>query len=96
MNEPVQTFASVWDALEGTPAAAAGMRVRSELMMAVLTTVETWGGRPAKSATRLGLTRSRFDELLRGQVDGFRLDELVDVAERAGLGVHLDVNPRAA
>ena len=36
-------FASVWDALEDSPAEAANMRMRSELMIAVQQTVADWG-----------------------------------------------------
>ena len=32
---PGQVFASVWDALEDSPAEAANMRMRSELMIAI-------------------------------------------------------------
>ena len=38
-----QTYASVWDALEATPEAAASMRVRAELMIAVQRYVEASG-----------------------------------------------------
>lgn len=34
-DEPVQTFASVWDTLEETPETAANMRLRSEPAIAV-------------------------------------------------------------
>jgi len=38
-----QVFASVWDALEDSPAEAANMRLRSELMSAVKQAVAGWG-----------------------------------------------------
>lgn len=38
-----QTYTSVWDALEDTPEAAASMRVRAELMIAVQRYVEASG-----------------------------------------------------
>ena len=40
---PGQVFASVWDALEDSPAEAANMRLRSELMVAVKQAVAGWG-----------------------------------------------------
>ena len=51
-DEPVQTFASVWDALEETPEEAANMRLRSELAIRVRTTVEEWGLTQAQAARR--------------------------------------------
>jgi hypothetical protein len=44
-DEPVQTFASVWDALAETPEEAANMRLRSVLAIAVRGAVEGAAGR---------------------------------------------------
>ena len=44
-----QTYASVWDALEDTPEAAASMRVRAELMIAVQRYVEANGETQAQA-----------------------------------------------
>jgi len=38
-----EVFASVWDALEDSPAEAANMRLRSELMIAIKHAVDGWG-----------------------------------------------------
>ena len=95
-DEPVQTFASVWDALEETPEAAAHMRLRSELAIAVRAAVEGWGLTQAEAARRLGVTQPRLNDLLRGRVARFSLDALVGLAERAGLSVRLEVGREAA
>jgi len=39
-----RAFESVWDALEDSPAEAAHMRLRSDLMIAVQEAVAGWGG----------------------------------------------------
>ncbi len=95
-KEPVQTFASVWDALEETPEESAHMRLRSELMMAVHGVVEGWKLTQAKSAKRLGVTQPRLNDLLRGRISRFSLDSLVGLAERAGLVVHMEITREAA
>jgi predicted XRE-type DNA-binding protein len=95
-DEPVQSFASVWDALEETPEAASHMRLRSELAIAVRTAVEGWGLTQAEAARRLGVTQPRLNDLLRGRVGHFSLDALVGLAERAGLTVRLEVGREAA
>jgi predicted XRE-type DNA-binding protein len=41
-DEASQSFASVWDAIEETPEAAANMRRRSDLMVAIQSAVEGW------------------------------------------------------
>ncbi|HEX3948852.1 MAG TPA: XRE family transcriptional regulator [Steroidobacteraceae bacterium] len=90
-----QTFASVWDALEDTAAEAANMRARSELMIAVRGKVENWKVRQTEAAGRLGLTQPRLNDLMRGRIDKFSLDALVNVAERAGLAVRLQIRNAA-
>jgi predicted XRE-type DNA-binding protein len=41
-SSSIQTYASIWDALEETADAAADMRLRSELAMAIRGIVEHW------------------------------------------------------
>lgn len=94
-DEPVQTFASVWDALEETPEEAANMRLRSELAIRVRAAVEEWKLTQAQAARRIGVTQPRLNDLLRGRVDRFSLDALVGLAERAGLEVRMEIG-RAA
>lgn len=95
-EDAVQTFASVWDALEGTADEAAHMRLRSELMIAVQSAVQGWRLPQVDAARRLGVTDSRLDDLLRGRVDPFDLDTLVRLTEHAGLAIRLEVTPKAA
>ena len=95
-DEPVQTFASVWDAIEETPEEAAHMRLRSELAIAVLSEVDAWGLSQSQAALRLGVTQPRLNDLLRGRVTKFSLDALVGLAERAGLAVRMEITHEAA
>ena len=90
-DEPVHTFASVWDAIEETPEAAANMRLRSELVSAIRSAVERWNLTQAQAASRLGVTQPRLNDLLRGRVARFSLDALVGLAERAGLAVRMEI-----
>lgn len=84
-------FNDVWDALEDTPQAAANMRLRSEVLIAVEQEVRSWSITQAKAADRLGVTQPRLNDLLRGKIGKFSLDALVELSARAGLEVHLDV-----
>jgi predicted XRE-type DNA-binding protein len=95
-DDAVQTFASVWDALEETPGEAANMRLRSELAIAVRGAVEGWRLTQAQAANRLGVTQPRLNDLLRGRVGRFSLDALVGLAERAGLVVRMEIARKAA
>ena len=88
---PGQVFASVWDALEDSPAKATNMRLRSELMIAIQEAVAGWGLTQIEAADRLKVTQPRLNDLLRGRTYKFRLDALVLLAERAGLNVRFRI-----
>ena len=86
-----QRFASVWDAIEDTPQAAEQMRLRSALMMALKQHLNHTGMSQAQAAQRLGVTQPRVADLMRGKVDLFSLDALVNMATAAGLQVEMRV-----
>jgi len=91
-----QRFASVWDAIETVPAKAANMKARAEMMIAIRETVAKWGLTQAAAAKRLGLTQPRMNDLLRGRINKFSLDTLMNLATRAGLAVRVQVTRPAA
>jgi predicted XRE-type DNA-binding protein len=86
-----ETFANVWDALEDTQAEAASMTMRSNLLIAIEQRVRNWNVTQTEAAHRLGVTQPRLNDLLRGRIQNFSLDALVDLAARAGLSVRLDI-----
>jgi predicted XRE-type DNA-binding protein len=88
-------FASIWDALEDNAADAANMRARSELMIALRAKIEGWKLNQTEAATRLGLTQPRLNDLMRGRIDKFSLDALINLARPAGLAVRLQIKDAA-
>lgn len=72
-----------------SPAEAANLALRSECMVAI----ERWyagsGMTQAAAAAQLGITQPRFNALLKGAIDKFSLDALVNLCAGAGLRVHL-------
>lgn len=91
-----QRFANVWDAIEPTSSEAASMKARAEMMIAIRETVAAWGVTQAAAAKRLGLTQPRMNDLLRGRINKFSLDTLMNLATRAGLAVRVEVVRPAA
>jgi predicted XRE-type DNA-binding protein len=83
MNE--QRFDSVWDAIEDTPQQAASMRVRSELMMALQKWLKIEGFTQSTAAGLFGVTQPRISDLMRGRINLFSTDTLIDMAATAGL-----------
>jgi predicted XRE-type DNA-binding protein len=92
-----QRFASVWDAIEDTPQQAASMRARSELLMALQQWVKSFGITQAEAARQFGVTQPRMSDLMRGKIDLFSLDALMDMATAAGLEPHVAIKkPRVS
>lgn len=86
-----ETFAIVWDAIEGTAAEAANMKLRSALMRALEQHIRAKGWAQTEAARRLGVTQPRVSDLLRGKINLFALDTLVNMVAAAGLHVELRV-----
>jgi predicted XRE-type DNA-binding protein len=84
-----QEFASVWDALCDTPEEAANLTARSELMMQITRIVKKGGWTQAEAAKRCRVTQPRMNDLLRGRIDRFSLDALVNIATALGRKVQL-------
>jgi predicted XRE-type DNA-binding protein len=75
-------FANVWDAIEDTPAQAENMKLRSALIMALKDKL-------------LGVTQPRISDLLRGKIELFGLDTLVNMIGAAGLHVEMRISDAA-
>src|SRR5450830_842173 len=86
-----QRFASVWDAIEDTPQQAASMRARSALMMELENIIKQRGMTQAKAAALFGVTQPRVSDLVRGKINLFCLDCLMDMVTAAGLEPHVTI-----
>ncbi len=84
-------FTSVWDAIEDTPAEAENMKLRSALIMALKERITREGLSQSQAAKLFGVTQPRISDLLRGKINLFGLDTLVNMAVAAGLHVELRV-----
>jgi predicted XRE-type DNA-binding protein len=91
----IKTLDNVWDAIEPSKAGAANMKTRADLMIAIHKTVLGWNTTQATAAKRLGLTRSRLNDLLKGRISKFSLDALINHATHAGLDVKMKVGKAA-
>jgi predicted XRE-type DNA-binding protein len=89
-----QRFASVWDAIEDTPQEAENMKLRSALMTALKNYLVETKMSQAQAAQLFGVTQPRISDLMRGKINLFGLDALVNMASAAGL--HVDMRIRQA
>lgn len=90
-----ETYDSVFDALADTPQEAANMTARADLLLAIRERVKAWDMTQEQAASRLGLTRPRLNDLLRGKLDKFSLDALVNVASAAGFTLTIELREAA-
>jgi predicted XRE-type DNA-binding protein len=91
-----QRFSSVWDAIEDTPQQAASMRARSELMMNLTEVIRERGMTQGDAAALFGVTQPRVSDLMRGKINLFSLDTLIDMAATAGMSPTVKVSkPKA-
>ena len=92
----MKKYNHVWDAIEDSSEEAANMKVRAELMITLEERVKRLNGTQADKAEKLGITQPRLNDLLKGRIDKFSLDALVNIASKAGLQIDLRVRKAAA
>jgi len=85
------TYESVWDAIEDTVAGSENMKLRSTLMMALEQHIKLQGWTQSEAAKKLGVTQPRVSDLMRGKIQLFSIDTLVNMVAAAGLHVELKV-----
>ena len=90
-----QRFKSVWDAIEDTPGEAANMKARAELMRAIAKYVDSSGMTQAEAAKMLGVTQPRISDLMRGKVDVFSIDTLVNMLATAEIRIEMRLKKAA-
>jgi predicted XRE-type DNA-binding protein len=86
-----ETFNSVWDAIEDTVAEAENMKARSTLMMFLEAHIKAQGWTQAEAARQLGVTQPRVSDLMRGKIQLFGLDTLVNMVSATGRHVEVRV-----
>lgn len=90
-----QPFTSAWDAIEDTPGDAENMKLRSGLMVALKNHIARSDLSQQQAAQLLGVTQPRVSDLMRGKINLFALDALVNMATAAGLHVQMTIQEAA-
>ena len=78
-----------------SPEEAQNLHLRSGLMTRVEQFVRRSGVTQTAAARALGITQPRLNDLLRGKIDKFSLDALVNMLGHAGMRVELRVKKAA-
>lgn len=91
----MKRYANVWDAIENTPQEAAAMRARADLMVALQERLKALKLTQAGSAALLGVTQPRVSDLMRGKIDLFSVESLIDMLSRSGIEVEVRLRKAA-
>ena len=75
------------------PAEAENLKLRAQLMSKIRGVAR--GTTQAQAAKRFGVSQPRLNDLLRGKIDKFSLDALVNMLGSAGLRIELRVKAAA-
>jgi predicted XRE-type DNA-binding protein len=75
------------------PGEAEHLLVRADLLIKVQKVIESKRLTQAELAKTLRITRPRVSELLRGRIDLFTTDALIDILARLGVRVRLVLRP---
>lgn len=89
-------FESVWDAIEDTAQDAAAMRARAELMLQLQEHLRKRKVSQSEAAKLLKVTQPRVSDLMRGRIDLFSTDMLIEMLGRLGARVKVSVAFRRA
>ena len=70
------------------------LQVRADLMVNLQQVVTARGLKQAEAAELLGVTQPRVSDLMRGRIDLFSIDTLIDMSARLGVRTRLVLQPR--
>jgi predicted XRE-type DNA-binding protein len=73
---------------------AENLRIRSDLMARLRKLIEDEGLTQAQAARMFGVSQPRVSDLVRGRIDLFSIDKLVNLLAKAGIRVTVKVHAR--
>lgn len=92
-NKLIRSSGNVFKDLGFSDDEAEYLKIRSTLMIHLRKVIEERGLTQAEAAALFGVTQPRVSDLVRGKIDLFSIDMLVDMLAHAGVRVKLSVSP---
>ena len=90
-KKAIRSTGNVFEDLGFPPVEAEHLRIRSALMAEVRKVIEDQGLTQVRAATLFGVSQPRVSDLMRGKIDLFSIDALIEMLARAGVRVELVV-----
>lgn len=72
---------------------AANLKIRADLMLDLRAFIQDKGWTQAQTAAFLGETQPRISNLMKGEINRFSVDKLINMLAKAGMQVKVDVEP---
>ena len=95
-SEVTKSTGNVFEDLGFEGGEAENLRVRARLMAPLERSVRERGITQTEAARELGTTQARISELMNGKIQAFSIDALINMLDRAGLEVDVNVQPKNA
>ena len=95
-RKPTRSSGNVFADLGFRPKDAEHLRIRSALMATVRKLIDDRGLTQTKAAALFGVSQPRVSDLVRGRIELFSVDTLIEMLARVGVRVELVVRGAAA
>jgi predicted XRE-type DNA-binding protein len=92
----IQKYDTPWEAIyDDDPARAESLKIKSELMIMVERFIKEKGITQKEAANLLGVSQPRISDLVRGKIDRFTIDMLINMLSRVGIIVDITIKKAA-
>ena len=92
----MKRYHNVFDALEDDPAVTENLKIRAQLMNALTQYIEKQKLTQVEAAELFEVNQPRISDLVRGKIERFTIDMLVNMLARAGKQLNVKVSTQAA
>ncbi len=92
----VKRYQNVFDALEDDPAVAQNLKIRAQLMSALTQYINKNKLTQVEAAQIFEVNQPRISDLVRGKIERFTIDMLVNMLARAGKHLNVKISSQAA
>ena len=89
-------YENVFEALEDDPAIAENLKIRSKLMHELTSYIDREELSQKEAAVVFGVNQPRISDLVRGKIERFTIDMLVNMLARTGKRVVVKISKNAA
>ena len=94
-NQIIESSGNIFDDLGFSREESGKFAIKSYLMMQVESFIKAKGMTQDQASKLMGVSRPRISDVMRGTIDKFTIDALVDILTKAGLHIAVTVEDAA-